>query len=82
MTKVSARWVPRMLSLFQMRVRVEIREQFLARCGHKPDLIINRFVTGDETWVHDYDPDSKRLDAVLRVPALLGSLKSPLLQEK
>lgn len=60
MTKVSARWVPRILSPFQMRVRVETCEQFLALCGDEPDLIINRLVTGDETWVHHYDPESKQ----------------------
>lgn len=60
MSKVSARWVPRMLSPFQMRVRAEASQQFLALCGDEPDLIISRLVTGDETWVHHYDPESKQ----------------------
>ncbi|KAH0817832.1 hypothetical protein GEV33_004959 [Tenebrio molitor] len=60
MKKASARWVPRMLSQFQMRVRMEMCEHFLTLCGDEPDLIINRFVTGDEIWAHLFDPKSKQ----------------------
>jgi histone-lysine N-methyltransferase SETMAR len=60
MKKASARWVPRMLSQFQMRVRMEMCEHFLTLCGDEPDLIINRLVNGDEIWVHPFDPKSKQ----------------------
>jgi hypothetical protein len=45
MKKASARWVPRMLSPFQMRVLAEICEHFLTLCGDELDLIIDRLVT-------------------------------------
>jgi histone-lysine N-methyltransferase SETMAR len=60
MKKASARWVPRMFSPFQMRVRAEICEHILTLCGDESDLIINRLVTGDETWVYPFDPESKQ----------------------
>jgi hypothetical protein len=60
MTKVSARWVSRMLSPFQIRVQMETCEQFLTLCGDEPDLIFNRLVTGDQTWVHHFDPEWKQ----------------------
>lgn len=59
MKKVSARWVPRNLSAVQKAARVAACRDFLNLCGDEPDDIIRRLVTGDETWVHMYDPESK-----------------------
>lgn len=60
MTKVSARWVPRMLKPQQMQQRVEASKQFLNLCGNNPTHILERIVTGDETWVHHFEPESKQ----------------------
>lgn len=60
MSKVSARWVPRMLTAPQKQVRVECCKEFLELCGENPPSIFDRIVTGDETWVHHYDPESKQ----------------------
>lgn len=60
LSKVSARWVPRMLTAPQKQVRVECCKEFLELCGEDPSIIFNRLVTGDETWVHHYDPESKQ----------------------
>lgn len=60
MSKISARWVPRMLSPLQKQYRVECCKEFLTLCGTDSIDIINRIVTGDETWVHFYDPESKQ----------------------
>ncbi len=60
MSKVSARWVPRMLTPHQKQYRVECCKEFLTMCGDDPTAIIKRIVTGDETWVHFYDPESKQ----------------------
>lgn len=59
LSKVSARWVPRMLTPQQKQYRVQCCESFLQLCGDNPDKILDRIVTGDETWVHHYDPESK-----------------------
>lgn len=60
MTKVSARWVPRMLTPPQKQQRVECSRAFLNLCGEDKDDVLNRIVTGDETWVHHYEPESKQ----------------------
>lgn len=60
LSKVSARWVPRMLTAPQKQVRVECCREFLELCGENPSSIFERIVTGDETWVHYYDPESKQ----------------------
>lgn len=59
MNKVCARWVPKNLSAVQKADRVTACREFLNLCGNDPDDIISRLVTGDETWVHMYDPESK-----------------------
>lgn len=60
LSKVSARWVPRMLTALQKQVRVECAKEFLELCGDDSSKIFDRLVTGDETWVHHYDPESKQ----------------------
>lgn len=60
LTKVSARWVPRLLTALQKQARVDTCKEFLERCGDDPASVFERIVTGDETWVHHYDPESKQ----------------------
>ena len=57
---MSARWVPRMLTPDQKRIRVTSYEGLLARYRVNPKHFLLRFVTMDETWVHHFDPESKR----------------------
>lgn len=60
MTKVSARWVPRMLTPHQRQQRIDACSSFLERCGEENTSILKRIVTGDETWVHHFEPESKQ----------------------
>lgn len=60
MNKVSARWVPRLLSLEQKRVRKDISVQCLDLFKKDPKDFMRRFVTMDETWVHHYTPETKQ----------------------
>ncbi|CAH2090362.1 unnamed protein product [Euphydryas editha] len=60
MTKVSARWVLRMLTSPQKQQRVECSRAFLDLCNEDKDGVLSRIVTGDETWVHHYEPESKQ----------------------
>ncbi|KAF7235648.1 hypothetical protein EYD10_17547, partial [Varanus komodoensis] len=60
LSKVCARWVPQMLMASQKQVRVKCCREFLELCGEDPSSIFDRIVTGDETWVHHYDPESKQ----------------------
>ena len=60
MKKVSARWVPRMLTVDQKRCRHRTCHQLLREFQENPEDFMDRIVTQDETWVHHYDPETKR----------------------
>lgn len=47
LTKVSARWVPRMLTALPKQVRVDSCKEFLELCGDDPPSFFERIVTGD-----------------------------------
>ena len=59
MTKVLARWVPRMLTDDQKRSWLDISGYLLSHYEDDPGDFIDRVVTQDETWVHHFDPESK-----------------------
>lgn len=59
MTKVSARWVPKMLTAFDKERRVQTCQAFLELCEDGLDEVCSRIVTVDETWIRQYDPESK-----------------------
>ena len=58
--KVCSRWIPRQLSDEQKHTRQTICQQHLDRHAREVDAFLNRIVTGDESWVHHYEPKSKR----------------------
>ena len=58
--KVCARWVPKQLTQLHKQQRLDICQKHLDRYGNERDVFLNRIVTGDETWVHHYEPESKR----------------------
>lgn len=60
MSKLSARWVPRMLTPFDKHRRVETSQRFIDMCEEEGDDIFSRIITTDETWIHQYDPESKQ----------------------
>lgn len=59
MSKLSARWVPRMLTPDQKLARLETSRTLLARFQTDRADFFKRFVTQDETWVHHFEPESK-----------------------
>ena len=60
MSKVWARWVPRMLTNYQKRTRLNISRPFLSNYEDDPGSFIEQVVTQDETLVHHFDPESKK----------------------
>lgn len=58
--KVSARWVPRMLTDANKERRLEISKRNLDLLQRDPDRFCRRIVTMDETWVHHFDPETKK----------------------
>jgi [histone H3]-lysine36 N-dimethyltransferase SETMAR len=60
MSKICARWVPRMLTPEMKQRRLEASRLEIDRINKDPDSYYSRLVTGDETWLHHYDPDTKQ----------------------
>ena len=60
MSKVSARWVPRLLTPDQKLTRLVMSEANLARFEADPDRFVECFLTQDESWVHHFEPETKR----------------------
>jgi len=58
--KVCARWVPRELTAEHKCKHVEICQHLLDRYKNEGEEFLSRIVTRDETWVHRYEPESKR----------------------
>ena len=59
MSKVSARWVPRNLNMQDLLQRVESSQEVLEVYNDNPEDFHTRLVTGDETWLHHWDPDTE-----------------------
>ena len=59
MRKVCAKMVPKKLTEEQKQRRVIICQDLL----EKHDDILGRVITGDETWIYQYDPETKRQNA-------------------
>ena len=60
MRKLLARWVPRLLTPDNKRIRETISEQCLTLFKRNPKEFLRRFVTVDETWIHWYTPETKQ----------------------
>ncbi|XP_076044748.1 histone-lysine N-methyltransferase SETMAR-like [Oratosquilla oratoria] len=59
MSKVSARWVPRLLTPDQKRTRRTMSAENLELFEADREDFMARFVTMDESWVHHYQPETK-----------------------
>jgi histone-lysine N-methyltransferase SETMAR len=55
-----ARWVPRMLTGDHKEQRLQACADLLERYESLGDDFLDNIVTGDETYVHHYEPESKR----------------------
>jgi len=68
MKKVSARWVPKLLSSIQKEHRSTCCQKILELCRGNQKQVLESIVTGDETMVLYYDPLSKRESMEWRKP--------------
>ena len=58
-SKVCAKWVPRMLTETLKEQRLAVSQEILEL--HSADnTFLKRIITSDETWIHLYEPESKR----------------------
>ncbi|GFS08842.1 histone-lysine N-methyltransferase SETMAR [Elysia marginata] len=53
-------WVPRMLTDEMKMQRKTTCAELLKYYEEEGEECIHRIVTGDESWMHHYDPESKR----------------------
>ena len=59
-SNVCARWVPKELTGEHKRKLLDVCSWHLARYCEKGDNFLQQIVTGDETWICHYEPESKR----------------------
>ena len=60
LSKISSRWVPRLLTKQMMANRRDFSLFFMNRFDQAPENFLQRIVTGDETWLYLHDPESKQ----------------------
>jgi len=58
MRRVSAKFVPPLLTDDQKENRLEITQELLANANGNENFLKN-IITGDETWLYGYDVDAK-----------------------
>ena len=68
MRKVCAKMVPKLLSEDQKQQRVTVCQDIIERLEDDPDLL-GRVITGDESWIFEYDPETKRQSRQWKSPA-------------
>ncbi|PNF14079.1 hypothetical protein B7P43_G02148 [Cryptotermes secundus] len=66
--KVCSRWVPRMFTRDHKTHRTEVCQDLLHQFETEGDKFLDNIVTGDETWCHHYQPESKRQSMEWRHP--------------
>ena len=58
-SKVCKRWVPRQLTEAHKQSNLEACSELLEYC-HSDKTFLQQIVTGDQTWIHHFKPESKR----------------------
>ncbi|UYV82781.1 K02A2.6-like, partial [Cordylochernes scorpioides] len=66
--KVCAIWFPRLLSENHKQQRMEAARAFLEMHRRDGDQLFSPIVTGDESWVHQSTPETKRQSMVWKKP--------------
>jgi histone-lysine N-methyltransferase SETMAR len=70
-----ARWVPRELKDREQMNRMGLSLQRLLQYAGDGEDTLNRIVTGDESWVHYYQPESERVSVLWKHPSSLSANK-------
>ena len=75
--KVSAKFISKLLAEQKKELRKEISEDMLDLANHDPEFI-KTIITGDETWVYGYDPETKFQSSQWKHPKSLWPKKANL----
>ena len=76
LSKLSARWIPRILSVTEKQRRADTSLALVNRYNADPEDFLRRTVTGDEVWVHHHDPESKEESKQWTSKGACGPLKA------
>ncbi|XP_039314693.1 protein GVQW3-like [Solenopsis invicta] len=68
MKKVCAKLVPKVLTDAQKNMRVLRCQELLEMCENDPNFL-NSVITGDESWIFEYDPETKRQSSEWHTPS-------------
>ena len=60
LSKVSCRWVPKMLTPEYKQNRLDISRKLLDRFHKEGETFLQRIITCDETWAFHYEPETKQ----------------------
>ena len=63
--KICARWVPHLLTDEQKKCRVRLASQVIENMINVTHIVLEEIVTGYETWIHHFQPNSKAKNKVL-----------------
>ncbi|XP_065294868.1 protein GVQW3-like [Dermacentor albipictus] len=58
MKRVAAKFVPKLLTVEQKQLRLEVSQDMLDSTNSDPGFM-NTIIAGDESWVYGYDPETK-----------------------
>lgn len=59
MTRVCAKFIPKLLTAEQKNLRFEIAQDNLEMVNNDENML-KKIITGDESWVYGYDPETKQ----------------------
>ncbi|GFX97186.1 histone-lysine N-methyltransferase SETMAR [Trichonephila clavipes] len=68
MTRVCAKFIPKLLSDQQKNLRLEIAQDNLEMINSDENFL-KKIITGDETWVYGYDPETKQQSSQWKFPS-------------
>ena len=60
LSKLSVQWVPKALCPNQLNLKSELSTAILLKIEADEDRFFDQIITGDETWVYQYDPETKQ----------------------
>ena len=66
--RVSAKFVPKLLTMEQKQLRLQVSQDMLD-CSNSNPNFLNIVITGDESWVYGYDPETKMQSSQWRHPS-------------
>lgn len=67
MHRIAAKFVPRLLTFDQKQRRLDVCQELRDTANGDPTFI-SRIITGDESWVYGYDPETKQQSSQWKSP--------------